>query len=154
MYTLNILPFYLYIIFKKNWKKKKNRFSILFISYYRYFSHYSWYVKGFFFIPNNNQWDSLDIQKGRNLRNYLENPLILRIYKEIQEWLSHLSKLIKLDANVAIETRIPGFKWIFTQLSGKWKYLLCTAKLDSYLFQRTDHIPPCIHCPVSLSFTR
>ena len=127
----------------KNWKKNP-RISILFISYYRYFSHYSWYVKGFFKFNIITNGIPLIFRKGGNLGNYLENPLILRIYKEIQEWLSHLSKLIKLDAKVAIESTFPRFKWIFTELPSKWKYLLCSAKLDSYLFQRTDHIPPCI----------
>ena len=74
------------------------------------------------------------------------------MYKEIQEWLSHLSKLIKLDANVAIESRFPRFKWIFTEIPGQWKYLLCAAKLDSSIFHRSDHIPPWIHCPVCISF--
>ena len=91
-------------------------------------------------------------RKGRNLGNYLENPLVLRTYKGIQEWLGHLSKLIKLDAKVAIETRFPRFRWTFTELPGKWKYLLCSAKLDCYLFHRADHIPPHIHCPVSLFY--
>ena len=127
---------------------------MLFKYYCRYFSHYSWYVKGFSLfqtITCGNHWTFKNV---RNVWNYLGNPLILRIYKWIQEWLSHLSKLINLDAKVAIGTRFPRFRGIFTELPGKGKYLLCSAKFDSYLFHRSDHILPCIHCPVSISFTK
>ena len=53
-----------------------------------------------------------------------------------------LTKLIELDSKVVIETRFPRCRGIFTKLPGKWKYVLFSAKLDSYLFHRTDHIPP------------
>lgn len=35
---------------------------------------------------------------------------------------------------------------------GKWKYLLCSAKLYSELFHSTDHIPPYINRLVDLRY--
>ena len=94
----------------KNWKKKKNKNFNTFYIILKIFQPVFLVCKRFFFflfqiITNGIHWI---FRKGRNLGNYLENPLILRIYKEIQGRLSHSSKLIKLNVKVAIETSFPS----------------------------------------------